>query len=87
MLCIYHPFVGRVSFHQKSSPFNDELFGGHAGRDALRKSHGAAFLAKARERLVLERLTPRRFKNNISLMRYDIPLLPYDILRLQRNMI
>ena len=33
-------------------------YGGHAGRDALRKQHSALFLAKAREEATLRALDP-----------------------------
>jgi len=35
---------------KKGLPKKPLLFGGHAGRDALRKQHSALFLAKAREK-------------------------------------
>ena len=46
--------------NKRSSPKTAFLFGGHAGRDALRKHHSAVFLAKAREEAMLRAVEPRR---------------------------
>ena len=47
-------------FAYKKSSLATANFGGHKGRDALRRQHSALSVAKAREEAMLQAVEPRR---------------------------